>query len=199
MLAASLSFASAGHAQTIIDEWASVKTPDAPQLKRVKIDPASTAFLVLDLLKSSCNAQRPRCLAALPKVGKFLEDARAHKMPVIYSVVPGRTAKDLADEIAPLGDEPVVTAEPDKFLKTDLEKILRDRGITTLIIIGTSTQGAVLFTAGHAALAGFKVIVPLDGAPSANAFDELAATRLLAVAPVISASTTLTRFDMIDW
>jgi nicotinamidase-related amidase len=187
------------HAQTIVDEWASVKTPAPPELKQVKIDPKTTAYLVLDLFKAFCGEDRPRCFAALPKVGKFLGDARAHNVTVIYSMVPGKTTKDLADQIAPKGDEPTITAEPDKFLGTDLDKILKDHGITTLIISGTSTQGAVLFTAGQAALRGYKVIVPLDGAPSGNPFDELAAARLLAVAPVISPATTLTRFDMIGW
>ena len=38
-------------AQTIVDEWSSVKIPPPPELKPVKADPKTMAFLVLDLLK----------------------------------------------------------------------------------------------------------------------------------------------------
>lgn len=41
--------ASPTHAANIIDEWASVKTPKAPELKAVTVDPKTTALLMLDL------------------------------------------------------------------------------------------------------------------------------------------------------
>ena len=92
-----------------------------------------------------------------------------------------------------------MTAHADKFIDTDLEKILKDRGVTTVIIVGTAAQGAVLYTASHAAFLGFKVVVPVDGSTSADAFGELATAWTLANAPAVSAATTLTRFDMISW
>jgi nicotinamidase-related amidase len=165
----------------------------------VKADPKTMAFLVLDLLKQSCNEQRPRCVASLPKVGKFLGEARAHSMPVVYSLTTGHTFKDVADQVAPKGDEPSVTASADKFIGTDLEKILKDRGVTTLIIVGTTAQGAVLYTASHAAFLGFKVVVPVDGSTATDVFGELATTWTLANAPSVGAATTLTSFDKISW
>jgi nicotinamidase-related amidase len=200
LLAASAFGAVPAGAQTIVDEWSSVKTPPPPALKPVKADPKTMAFLVLDLLKQSCNnEQRPRCVASLPKVAKFLGEARAHDMPVIYSLTPGRTIKDIVDQVAPKGDEPTVTMSADKFINTDLEKILKNRGVTTVIIVGTTAPGAVLYTASHAAFLGFKVIVPVDGSTAPDAFAELAATWTLANAPAVGAATTLTRFDMIAW
>jgi len=44
--------------QTIIDEWATIKTPPAPELKQVTVDPKTTALLLLDFVKQSCNEQR---------------------------------------------------------------------------------------------------------------------------------------------
>ena len=65
-------------AQTIIDDWSAVKTPAAPELKSVTIDPKGTALLLLDFNKQTCNAERrPRCIASIPKVKKLLADARA--------------------------------------------------------------------------------------------------------------------------
>ena len=52
-------------AQTIVDEWATVQAPKPPELKPVTLDPKTTALLVLDFVKQTCNAERrPRCLTS---------------------------------------------------------------------------------------------------------------------------------------
>src|SRR5512140_1029610 len=71
-------------AATIVDEWASVKPEAAPELKPVTVDVKTTALLVMDLVKSSCNDQRrPRCVASIPTVAKFMNDARAKGLTII--------------------------------------------------------------------------------------------------------------------
>jgi nicotinamidase-related amidase len=198
LVAAALIFhAAPAGAQTIIDQWSSVKVPPPPELKKVKADPQTMAFLVLDLINPICST-KPTCVATLPKVAKFLDAARAHKMPVIYSEVPGRTEKDILPQVAPKPGEPIVSFRADKFINTDLEKLLKDRKISTVIVVGTAAQGAVLYTSSHAAFLGLKVIVPVDGM-SSDPFGELATAWTLANAPGVGAATTLTRFDMIDW
>jgi len=63
-LAASLLCAAPAPAQTIIDEWSSIKAPPAPELKQVTVDAKTTALLVMDLVKQTCNNERrPRCVA----------------------------------------------------------------------------------------------------------------------------------------
>ena len=58
-----------GHAETIIDEWSSVKAPPPPEVKPVTIDKKTTALLMLDFNHQTCNSQRrPRCVASIPKV-----------------------------------------------------------------------------------------------------------------------------------
>jgi nicotinamidase-related amidase len=198
-LAASV-VSTASRADTIIDEWASVKAPAAPELRKVKVDPKTTAFLVLDLVKQTCNAERrPRCLESLPKVQKFLADARAHKMPVFYSLIAGATTADIASSVAPKEGEPVVTSVANKFIRTDLDKQLKDKGITTIIPVGTTAQGAVLYTASEASFLGYKVIVPIDGASAESTYAEQVTAWTLASAPGVGQNTTLTRFDMIEW
>lgn len=187
----------ASNAQTIIDEWSSVKTPPSPELKPVKVDAAKTAFLIRDLSRQTCND--PRCIAALPKIGEFLRTARAHGLPVIYSLSSAGVAKDIADAVAPAGDEPIVKSHGDKFIGTNLEQLLKDRGVQTVIIVGAAANGAVLYTASHAAFLGLKVIVPVDGSTAPDPFDELAVTRTLAVAPFVSGAVTLTRLGLISW
>jgi nicotinamidase-related amidase len=187
-------------AQTIVDEWASVKAPNAVELKKVKVDPKTTAFLVLDLVKQTCNSERrPRCLGSLPKVEKFLAAAREHKMPVIYSLVNGATTADVASSVAPKADEPHVTAQANKFIKTDLDKMLKDRGIQTVIVVGTTAEGAVLFTGSEAAFLGYNVIVPVDGSTAGSQYAEQAVAWIFANGPGVAQKSTLTRFDMIEW
>ncbi|HEY8696975.1 MAG TPA: hypothetical protein VIM02_05110 [Rhizomicrobium sp.] len=76
-------------AETIIDEWQSVKAPPPPQLKAVTLEPKTTALLLIDILKQTCNMKmRPRCVAMVPKVAKLLAEARAKNVYVIYALFP---------------------------------------------------------------------------------------------------------------
>src|SRR4029453_7040988 len=84
------SLALPSHAANIVDEWASVKPPAAPALKPVTVDPKTTALLMLDFMNQNCG-QRPRCLDTIPAMKKLLAEARAHKVPVIYSIIANST------------------------------------------------------------------------------------------------------------
>jgi nicotinamidase-related amidase len=186
--------------QTIIDEWNTVKVPPAPDLKTVKIDPKVTALLMLDFNKQTCNAERrPRCIASIPKVQKLLVEARAKGIPVIYSLSAGAAVADIAKELAPVTGEPAVTSGPDKFFGTDLEKILKEKGIKAAIVVGTASHGAVLYTASGAALRGMQVIVPVDGMSAENTYAEQYVCWHLLNAPRISTLITLTKIDLIGY
>lgn len=185
-------------AQTIIDQWASVKTPPAPALKPVTVDPKTTALLMLDFMNQNCG-KRPACIASIPAVKKLLGEARAAKATVVYSIIGNSTTADVIKDVAPEQGEPYVQAGPDKFLRTDLEKILKDKGIQTVIVAGTASNGAVLFTGAGAAMRGFKVIVPVDGMSAAEPYADLTTAYTFATAPLVSAKSTLTRTDMIKF
>jgi len=188
------------YSQTIIDEWNTVKVPPAPELKTVKIDPKTTALLMLDFNKQTCNAERsPRCIASIPKVQKLLTEARAKGIAVIYSLSAGAAVADIARELAPLAGEPVVSSGPDKFFGTDLEKILKEKGAKTVIAAGTASNGAVLYTASGAALRGTQVIVPVDGMSAGNTYAEQYVAWHLLNAPRISTLVTLTKIDLIGY
>ena len=185
-------------AQTIVDTWDAVKTPPAPELKSVILDSKATALLLLDFNKQTCNAQlRPRCIASLPKVRGLLEEARSKGFTIIYSLSAGATSTDIARELAPRKGEPVVTAGPDKFMGTDLEKILMDKGIKTVIVTGTAAHGAVLYTASGAAFRGMQVILPVDGISAEDIYAEQYTAWHLANAPRVSSKIILTKIDMI--
>jgi nicotinamidase-related amidase len=185
-------------AGNVIDDWASIKTPPAPQLKAVTVDPKTTALLMLDFMNQNCG-KRPACVASIPAVKKLLMEARAAKVPVVYSIIAKTTTVDVIKDVAPAADEPHVQAGPDKFLNTDLAKILKDKGIQTVIVTGTASNGAVLFTAAGAAMRGLKVIVPVDGMSAADPYADLSTAYTFATAPLVSAKSTLTKIDMIKF
>jgi nicotinamidase-related amidase len=186
-------------AQTIVDEWAAVKAPAPPELKPVKIDPKVTALLILDIQKQNCNNERrPRCVASVPKIQKLLSQARAQGVPVIYTVSSSGTVADILSEVAPREGEPLVRSSSDKFYGTDLEKILKDKGIKTVIAVGTAAHGAVLYTGSEAAKRGFKVIVPVDGMSAESAYIDQYVTSHFATSPA-TRGVILTKIDMIQF
>ena len=192
--------ASLAAAQTIIDDWAKVQPPPAPALKPAPVPAKTTALLVMDLLKQSCNAERrPRCTASLPKVKALIAAAQAKGVTVIWTYYPTAKPEDIWPEVAPPPGAKMIAANVDKFLQTDLEKDLKEKGITTVIAVGTSAHGALLYTASAAALRGFKVVVPLEGMSAETLYLEQASAYILSTAPGIANNVTLTKIDMISY
>jgi nicotinamidase-related amidase len=199
-LAAVLAYAAPAPAQTIIDEWQNVKAPPAPELKAVTVDPRTTALLMLDFVPQSCSQQRrPRCLATLSKAKKLLAEARAKDMLVVYSLTPVGSIGETLPEVAPTGKEPFVQSGVDKFYKTNLEQILKDKDIKTVIVIGTGANGTVIYTASGAVLRGMKVIVPVDVVSDVNVYMEQYVAYHLMNAPIIAGNVTLTSVDMMKF
>ena len=136
---AMLAAATPASAQTIIDDWAKVVVPAAPVLQPVTVDDKTTALLVLDFngaqdpAKGPCNTViKPRCLASLPKMQALLAAARAKGVFVVYSLTAAGGEADIATAIAPHAGDPIVKSGPDKYVGTDLRKILADNGIKTI-------------------------------------------------------------------
>jgi len=209
-LAAVSSYAVPSSAETIIDEWPNVKAPPPPQLKSVTLNPKTTALLVIDLIKQTCNEKsRPRCVASIPKVEKLLAAARASGVTVIYTLFPSPAPDrfpnpvigDVVPAIAAKGDEPVVISFVDKFMlgdkDTGLQKVLKDKGITAVVLVGAASHNGVLFTAVSAALRGFEVIVPVDGISGNNSYEDQLAGYTLTSSIVYK--VTLSSTDMIKF
>jgi len=212
-LAVALACGAPAPAQTIIDEWSSIKVPPPPELKPVTLEPKTTALLAMDMIKQFCNMElRPRCVASIPRIEKLLAEARAKGVTIIYTLVPtagpnvpAPVIGDTLPAVAPKGNEPVIVSFVDKFMlgdkDTGLANILKDKGITTVITVGSAAHGAVLYTASAAALRGFNVIVPVDGMSTVgeDTYVEQYVAYHLTRAPVVSPKITLTRTDMISF
>ena len=94
---------------------------------------------MLDFMNQNCG-KRARCIASIPAMEKLLGEARAARVTVVYSLIHDSRTADVIKDVAPNVDEPSVMSGPDKFLDTELEKILKDKGIKTVIVTGTAAN-----------------------------------------------------------
>lgn len=145
------------------------------------LDPR-TALIVIDLQKGIAGSGH-----LLHPIGDVLErtrallDAfRAKKLPVVLVNVagraPGRTeqgprsnitfAEGWTDLLPELNQQPsdlIVTKRSwGAFATTDLERQLRERGVTQVVVTGVLTSGGVESTARQAYEQGFHVTLALD-------------------------------------
>lgn len=200
------------NARDIIDDWANVQVPQPPELKKVTIDPKTTALLVMGFVVDSCNVQRrPRCAATIPQVKKLLFEARAHGVLVMHSVPTNNPSGDfIVKDLAPLQGESIIPPNgPNKFLPFDLEfnrypdfdleSVFKDRGIKTIVTVGTQVQTAVLHTAAEAALRGYKVIVPVDGMSGDSLYPEQYTAWHLTHTQRIMQQVTLTKVGLVGY
>jgi nicotinamidase-related amidase len=191
----------AAQAADLAAEWSGIKAPDMPALQKVTADPKTTALLVMDFMKSSCTEQaRPRCVATVAPVKKLLAEARAKGMHVVYAVTGNDPVMtNFLPELAAQAGEPIVAARADKFLGTDLDKILKDKGVKTVIPVGTASNGAVLYTATGAAFRNYDVLLPIDGMSGNNAWSEQIVAWQLVNGPGLADRVKLTKTDMISF
>jgi nicotinamidase-related amidase len=83
--------------------------------------------------------------------------------PMGRILVRGEYGHDIVDTLKPLPDEPVVD-KPGKgaFYATDLEAMLRNRGITSLVVTGVTAEVCVQTTVREANDRGFNCLVLSD-------------------------------------
>ena len=199
-LAATAFGAATASAADIVSDWSGIQLPPAPTLKPATVDPKTTALFLFDFMNTNCN-ERPRCVEAVPRLKALMDRARRAGMLVAYTL-PGN-GKIVDPGIAPHDGEVVDQKQggPDKFLNSDLDQRLKDHGIKTVILCGTSAQGVGLGTGAAAAQRGYNVLYPVDCLPSESAFREAYAAWHMGGGgpPVTTKWVTVTRSDMIKF
>lgn len=188
-------------ATDIIDDWATVKLPQTPELKPVTLEGSTTALLILDMTKKGSCSTRPRCQASLPNVKRLYDAARAAGAMLWYSVGADSTPADVYAEFMPRQGEYTPEPGPDKFLGSNLEDKLKARGIKTVVVCGTSFQGVGIGTGSAAAQRGYKVIVPVDCLSSEDPYmEQYSAWHFYKGGPgVVTRNSTLTRSTMVKF
>jgi nicotinamidase-related amidase len=150
--------------------------PNRPEAKPLTLDRQTTAILVLDL-NARCDDPKQVCSKITPSVGDFLEKARAAMVPIIYSVslsVKGKPLGELAVPLKRKEAEPVIYPDAfDKFAGGELQAWLKEKGAKTLIVTGSSTNSAVLYTATTAArIHRYSIVIPMDGVNAATPYEQ---------------------------
>jgi hypothetical protein len=121
-------------AQTVFDSWKPIAIPPAPELQPVMVDTEHTALLILDLNADACR-RRPSCVRSIPHIQRVLADARAHHVLVVYSTSAAALSAPVPELLAAMPNDLSVVSSADRFLGTDLEKILTVRNLKTVILV----------------------------------------------------------------
>jgi nicotinamidase-related amidase len=141
--------------------------PNKPEPQPIHLDIESTAVVVLDL-STRCHDPKEVCSKLLEPIGEFLEQVRTFGVPIIFTVSASAKGTSLA-EVAPAlkrrATEPVIYPDAfDKFTGGELHAFLTKVRAKSLIVVGSSTNIAVLYTCSTAArVYNYKIILPLDG------------------------------------
>jgi nicotinamidase-related amidase len=154
------------------------------------LDPKQTALLVMDFQRGVVD-RMPGLDALLTRVQQAIADVRDHGGTIGYvrvafteadwaaippvNAVFARVSDNrlmhhedpstaIDDRLAPEPDDIVVRkTRVGAMSTTDLDRQLRDRGITTLVLAGISTSGVVLSTVIEAADRDYRLYVLSDG------------------------------------
>jgi nicotinamidase-related amidase len=139
-----------------------LQMPALPNPVPVTLNSKNTALLVFDYVEAICNGQ-PKCKnGMLPALIPFMAKVRKAGMVVAYGTREDNVGKWLP-EIAPKpGDITIVNTGQDRFYNTDLDKELKAKGITTVILVGWKVSGSVAYSSVGATLRGYTVVVPMD-------------------------------------
>lgn len=170
-----------------------VEVPDYEVREEVRVDPAKTALVVVDMqndfVKEGGTLVVPDAEGTIPAIQSLLALARESGMRVVFtqdthgdgdpewSIWPehareGTWGWQIVDELMPREDEVVIRkVRYDAFYGTHLDHFLRLWGVDTLVICGTVANICVHYTAASGALRWYDVVIPRDATSALDPFD----------------------------
>jgi nicotinamidase-related amidase len=161
-----------------------------------EIKPEETALIVVDMQEDFVNPGNPMCVPEayrmVPRIKALVEACREKQIPVFYTehsiaedcsadfyeywppIAAGAIKEGMADTkvyhgLDPQPGERIINVKHayDSFAGTNLDYVLRHRGIRTVIVCGTLTNFCCESTARTAYFLGYHVVFP----PDVNATD----------------------------
>jgi len=176
-----------------------VTVPEYKVLPKIRLNPKTTALVVVDMQHDFVHPQGKLFVPEAPKtisvIRRLIQRARQAKVPIFFTqdwhrpddaefsiwpphAVEGTEGVKVIPELKPTSKDFYIHKRTyDAFFATDFDLLLRQRKIKNLIITGTVANICVLHTAGSARLYGYEIIIPLDAISSLNPFDQEAALR----------------------
>ena len=173
-----------------------------PEYRVPVIDPRRSALIVVDMQVDFIAPGAPLEVAAgraaVPTISRAIDACQASGVPIIYTahvhqpdgsdlglfrfseaIASGRALRDgtpgaeIYAPIAPHPGELVLRKHRfSAFFGTDLERELQDRGVTTVIICGVTTENCCHATARDALFRDFEVVFLSDATATFDYLDE---------------------------
>ncbi len=184
-----------------------LQMPSPPDPVPVVLNPATTALLIFDIVDPIC-ARQPNCTGKMvPAIASLLARARNAGVTVAFGTRAPTMSKWLPEVLPAPGDIKIESQAQDRFYNTDLDKTLKAKGITTLILAGWKVSGSVTYTSVGATLRGYTVVVPVDASLDATDYEiAIGLYQILhqhsenaANEPLKERASTLSRTDLISF
>lgn len=165
----------------------------ATRRSRFDFSPARSALLILDMqsyfLDNTSHAYVPSALAIIPRVAALLAAFNGQKLPVFYTrhvntaqnahlmsswwselILSDNPLSRIVPELKSAQGEIIEKNQYDAFFDTPLEDLLKNKGISQVVISGVMTHLCCESTARSAFIRGFEVFFLVDGTATYNEF-----------------------------
>jgi len=172
------------------------------------------AVVVIDMVNDFVTGlfKSDRAAKIIPYIKALLDYARKQKIPIVYATdahlpgidpefdVWGKHAEagswgaEIIDELKPKkSDFRVFKRKYSAFQGTDLDQLLREQSVDTVILCGVVTDICIQHTAADAFFRDYKIIIPKDCVETVDAPTQEAAIRFMkkAYGPEITTSKEL--------
>jgi nicotinamidase-related amidase len=161
--------------------------PNRPEPQQQKLDSKTTAVLVLDL-SARCQDPKEVCFQLMGPLAEFLDRTRQSSVPILYTISAAARGTPLGEVAEPLkrrATEPVLYPDAfDKFMGGELRDKLNELECRSLVIVGSATNFAGLYTATTAArIYRYNVVIPLDGVNAKRRYEHEYAIHQLTILP----------------
>jgi len=169
-----------------------------------------TAVIVIDMINDFVSGvfKSDRAAKIIPNIKALLDFARGQRTPVVYvtdahlpldpefdvwgiHAVAGTWGAQIVEELKPQkGDFRIPKRKYSAFQGTDLDHLLRELKVDTVILTGIITDICIQHTAADAFFRGYKIIVPQDCVEAADQSTQNAAIKFLRKAYGCKITTT---------
>jgi nicotinamidase-related amidase len=133
----------------------------------------NTALLIIDVQRALCTGDEQVFAigAVIDRINSLSHRARAANVPVIFvqheedegPFRSGTQGWELADGLITVtGDLRVRKTTPNSFHRTELQKLLHERGVERVVICGLQTEYCVDTTLRQALALGYRVVLASD-------------------------------------
>jgi len=170
-----------------------VEIPDYKVHRRVTLDAARTALVIIDMqndfVRDEGTLQVASAPSTVPAINRLLELARSSGMRVVFSqdthdpgdpefeiwpahALRGTWGWQMIDELTPREGELVVQkVRYDAFYGTELDHMLSLWNVKTILLCGTVANICVHYTAASAALRWYEVVIAKDAVSAVEPCD----------------------------